>query len=186
MKKLLFDFFPIALFFITFKQYEDPQQGILAATAVMMVATLVQVGYTWVRHHAVEKMHIITLVLVMVFGGITLLLKEAIYIQWKPTVVNWLFAAVFLGSQFIGNKPVVRRMMESKVDLPDTVWTRLNLSWVMFFAVMGAINLYVVYNYDEATWVDFKLFGVLGLTFAFVILQGFYLARHARVDDPED
>jgi intracellular septation protein len=171
--KLLFDFFPVLLFFITFKMHEDPQRGILVATAVIIAATLVQVGVTWFRNRRVEKMHVVTLVLVVIFGGATLLLKDEIFIKWKPTVVNWLFAIAFLASEFIGSKNLVRRMMESSVQLPDFVWRRLNLSWVMFFTVMGVLNLYVVYNFDTDTWVDFKLFGLL-------ILPGTFMTKTPR------
>lgn len=181
--KLLFDFFPVLLFFIAFKLHEDPQQGILSATAVIIVATIVQVGLSWAFRRRVEKLHLITLALVVLFGGITLALEDEIFIKWKPTVVNWLFAVAFLGSEFIGAKSIVRRMMEGKIELPRPVWRKLNLSWVSFFTVMGFLNLYVIYNFDTATWVDFKLFGLMGLTFAFVIAQGFYLMRHIKSED---
>lgn len=183
--KLLFDFFPVLLFFIAFKMHDDPQRGILVATAVIIAATLVQVGVTWLRNRQVEKLHVVTLVLVVIFGGATLLLKDEIFIKWKPTVVNWLFAAAFLTSELIGKKNLVRRIMEGSVQLPDFVWRRLNLSWVLFFTVMGVLNLYVVYNFDTDTWVDFKLFGLLGLTLAFVIAQGFYLSRHMQDENAE-
>jgi len=102
-------------------------------------------------------------------------------------VVNWLFGVVFLGSQFIGKRPVVQRMMSHAIELPDAVWTRLNLGWVLFFITMGIVNLYVVYNYDTDTWVNFKLFGMMGLTLAFVILQAFYITRHTKpADNPEE
>lgn len=184
--KFLFDFFPVLLFFITFKLHEDPQQGILVATAVIIAATIVQVGITWARNRQVERMHVITLVLVVIFGGATLLLEDEIFIKWKPTVVNWLFAIAFLASEYIGGKNIVRRMMEESVQLPDPVWRRLNFSWVGFFCVMGVINLYVVYNFDTDTWVNFKLFGLLGLTVLFVIAQGFYLARHMHDENAEE
>jgi intracellular septation protein len=116
--KLLFDFFPVILFFATFKLHDDPQQGILAATGVIIVATAVQVAFSWFRHRRVEKMHLITLALVVVFGGATLWLEDEMFIKWKPTVVNWLFAVAFLASELIGDKNLVRRIMESNVDLP--------------------------------------------------------------------
>jgi len=181
--KLLFDFFPIVLFFVTFKLYDDPHQGILAATGVIIVATLVQVGVTWFRQHKVERLHLITLALVIVLGGVTLLLKDEIYVKWKPTAVNWLFAIAFLASQVIGKKNIIQRMLESKVDLPAPIWSRLNLSWGLFFIVLGALNLWVVYHYDTNTWVNFKLFGLLGLTVVFVVAQSLYLARHIPPDD---
>lgn len=187
--KLLFDFFPILLFFITFKLHDDAKEGILAATAVIIVASTLQVLISWLWRRKIEKMHLITLVLVIVFGGITLILEDEIFIKWKVSVVNWLFAAAFLGSEFFGKKNFIRRMMESSVSLPPATWTRLNLSWVSFFTVMGLINWYVIYNFDTNTWVNFKLYGQLGLTFLFVIAQGFFLMRHIGPQDdkePED
>ena len=181
--KVLYDFFPVLLFFVTFKLYDDPQQGILVATAVAIVATFFQVGIFWWRHRRVEKMHLVTLALIVVLGGLTLLLEDEMFIKWKPTVVNWLFGLVFLASQFVGEKPLVRRMMEANIQLPDPIWVRLNGSWVVFFTAMGFTNLYVVYNFDTDTWVDFKLFGLMGLTFAFIIVQALYLARHIKHDE---
>ena len=183
--KLLFDFFPIILFFVTFKLYEDQHQGVLAATAVVIVATAVQVGITWLRRRKVENMHLVTLVLVVVLGGVTLALNDEIFIKWKPTVVNWAFGAAFLASQFIGRRTLVERMLGSNVTLPAAVWTRLNLSWVVFFAAVGLLNLYVVYNFDTETWVNFKLFGMLGLTALFVIAQAFYMMRHAPDEEEQ-
>jgi len=188
MKKLLFDFFPVVLFFAAFKLHDDPQEGILVATAVLMAATALQVAYTWLRHRRVEKLHVATLAIVLVLGGITLALEDEMFVKWKPTVVNWLFGLAFLASELVGRKNLVRRLMESNVRLPDPVWVRLNASWVVFFLSLGALNLYVVYNFDTDTWVDFKLFGLLGLTLAFVIGQAFYLVRHVKPDDdaPDD
>jgi len=171
--KLLYDFFPIVLFFIAYKTYD-----LYVATAVIIAASALQVGVSWLRHRKIEKMHLITLVIVVVFGGLTLILKDPVFIKWKPTVVNWLFAVAFLGSQFIGKKTLVERMMSTQVDLPGPVWRRLNLTWVGFFIVMGVANLYVAFNFSEDTWVNFKLFGVLGLTFVFIIVQAFYISRH--------
>lgn len=180
MGKLLLDFFPVLLFFIVYKSYDDPTEGIIAATAVAIVASIVQVAYTRFKYGRVENMHLITLALIVVLGGATILLRDEMFIKWKPSVVNWLFAAVFLGSQFIGSKNIVRRMMDKAVTLEDVIWTRLNLAWAGFFVFAGLLNVYVVYNYDTDTWVNFKLFGLLGLTIAFVIAQSFYLMRHIK------
>ena len=176
--KFLFDFFPIALFFITFRFYDDPQEGIFAATAVAIIATILQVLLFWLKNKRVEKMHIITLVLITVLGGATLILKDPDFIKWKPTAVNWAFAIAFFGSQFIGKNPFVKRMMAHAVELPETVWKKLNFAWVIFFTAMGFANLYVAFNYDLTTWVDFKTYGMLGLTILFVILQALFLAKH--------
>lgn len=176
--KLLFDFFPIILFFITFKSFDDQQQGILYATAVVIVATIVQVAVTWFAKRKIEKMHLVTLVLVVILGGVTLALKDEIFIKWKPTVVNWLFGLAFLATQLVGKKTLVERVMGANVTLPSAVWRRLSMSWVCFFLVAGALNLYVVYNFDTGTWVNFKLFGLLGLTLVFVLGQAVYMMRH--------
>ncbi|NIP72212.1 MAG: septation protein A [Gammaproteobacteria bacterium] len=176
MSKLLFDFFPILLFFAAYKL-----EGIYVATAVAIGASALQVGLHWARHRRVERMHLVALGVIVVFGGATLWLQEEIYIKWKPTVVYWLFAAVFLGSQFVGRQPIVQRVMGTQLDLPRAVWRRLNLGWAGFFVAVGVINLYVVYNFDTATWVDFKLFGLLGLTLGFVLAQALYLSRYLKV-----
>ena len=181
--KLLFDFFPILLFFLTFKWYDDPQQGILAATAVIILATGIQVAVTWLRHRRVEKVHLITLALLVTMGGVTLLLQDEIYIKWKSTVFFWLLAAAFLGSQFIGRKTLVQRFFDSKFEPPGSVWAVLNLAWVVFFAGLGALNLYVVYNFDTDTWVNFKLFGLTGLMFLCIFAQILYLFRYMLPDD---
>lgn len=169
--QLLFDFFPVIAFFIAYKV-----AGIYVATAVIIVAVIAQVGVQWFRHQKISSMSLVSAALVLVFGGLTLLVHDKAFIQWKPTVVNWLFAAAFLGSQFIGGQPIVQRLLGSQVPLPSASWRRLNLGWVVFFVVMGAANLYVARNYSEATWVNFKLFGVLGLTLVFVLAQGAWIA----------
>lgn len=185
MKKLLFDFFPIILFFAAYQlPHDSPTEGIIFATAVAIAANVVQVIYAKLRLGKVERMQLVTLALFVVMGGLTIWLKDEAFIKWKPTVVNWLFAAVFLGSQFIGKQPIVQRIMGSQLELSDAVWGRLNLLWVFFFAFSGLANLYVIYNYDTDTWVNFKLFGLLGITLVFVVIQSFYVMRHIK-DEPE-
>lgn len=178
--KILVDFFPILLFFITFKFYD-----IYAATMVAIAATVVQVAYVWIRKRKVEPMHLITLVLIVVFGGATLYLKDEMFIKWKPTVLNWLFGVAFLASQMFGERTLIERMLGGNVTLPAPVWRRLNLMWMVFFVIIGAINLFVVYSFDTATWVNFKLFGLIGLTMLFVVLQSLYLARYIPDSDGE-
>lgn len=186
--KLFFDFLPIALFFFAYKfgggtyhwngqEYEV--QGIYAATAVMIVATLLQTSYSWLRHRKVEKSHVITLVLVLVLGGATLWLQNPDFIKWKPTAVNWLFALAFAGAHIFTDKSLLERMMAEHIQLPTAIWFRLNIAWILFFIFSGVANLYVAFNFDEATWVNFKLFGLLGLTIAFIVAQSIYLAKHA-------
>lgn len=176
--KLLFDFFPVLLFFLTFKWYEDPKEGILAATAVIIVATGVQVAVTWWRQRRIEKVHLVTLGLLVTMGGVTLLLQDEIYIKWKSTVFFWLLAIAFLGSQFVGSKTLVQRFFDSKFEPPVRVWGVLNLLWVAFFLALGGLNLFVVYNFSTDAWVNFKLFGLSGLMFVFVFAQIVYLFRY--------
>lgn len=179
--KFLFDFFPILLFFIAFKLH-----GIYAATVVAIAASVLQVGIAWFRHKKVENMHVITLVLIAVFGGATLYLQDELFIKWKPTVLNWLFGLVFLGSHLIGQKTIIERMMGHNMTLPSDVWSKLNMSWAGFFIMLGCANLYVLYNFDTDTWVDFKLFGMMGLTLAFVVIQAIFIARHLPEQQEED
>ncbi|MDH3326757.1 MAG: septation protein A [Gammaproteobacteria bacterium] len=173
--KFITDFFPILLFFIAYKMYD-----IYIATAVAIVAAVIQVAYAWHKHRHVENMQWITLGLIVVFGGLTLVLQDETFIKWKPSVVNWLFAIAFLGSQYIGGKTFIERMVSGNFDLPKAVWNRLNMSWVFFFVFSGFANLYVAQNYDTDTWVNFKLFGMLGLTFIFIIGQGIYMTRFMK------
>jgi len=185
MKKLLFDFFPVVLFFVAYKMHDDPQEGIIFATAVAIVASIAQVAYTWLKARKVERMHVVTMALIVVLGGLTIALNDETFIKWKPTLVNWLFGLVFLGSHFVGSKPLVKRMMDSSIELPDPIWIRVSMAWIVFFAACGALNLYVAYSFDTDTWVNFKLFGLLGLTLLFVLGQVVYMMRHVREDAPE-
>ena len=152
--KLLFDFLPILLFFVAYKMAD-----IYVATGILIVATLAQVGWLWLRQHRVEKLPLITAGLVLVLGGATLILHDPIFVKWKPTIVNWLFAAAFLGSRFIGKKTLLERMMGGQLELPAQIWVKLTFAWVLFFCVLGALNLYVAFSFDENTWVNFKLLG---------------------------
>lgn len=171
--KLLFDFFPILVFFVTYKIW-----GLYYATAFTMVASLVQVAIFWVKYRKFEKMHVVTLLVALLFGSATLWFQDPLFIKWKTTVIYWLFAGFFLGSHFFGRKNFLQHMMDSKVQLSSTTWTRLNLSWALFFLGMGAVNLFVFYHYSEDTWVNFKLFGTMGLTLVFVILQAIYISKN--------
>jgi intracellular septation protein len=176
--KFLFDFFPILLFFVAYKL-----KDIYWATGVAIAASLFQVAYMWFRHRRIEKMHWITLALIVVFGGLTLILQDEMFIKWKPTVLNWMFAVVFLGSQYIGEKNLAQRMLGANFTLEARQWLHVNLSWVVFFILLGAANLYVMYNFDTDTWVDFKLFGMMGLTIAFVLIQALLLSRYMKPEE---
>ena len=196
MKKFLFDLFPIILFFAAFKiAGSDPEQAnalalavgyqadikqipILIATAIAIVATFAQIGWVWMRHGKVDTMLWVSLGLIVVFGGATLWLHDATFIKWKPTVLYWLFAITLLVSDYMFNKNLISAMMKGQVKLPSPVWRRLNWSWVLFFVSMGVLNLYVAFNYSESTWVNFKLFGFMGLMLVFIVLQGIMLSKH--------
>ena len=171
--KFLFDLFPILLFFIAFK-FGD----IWIATGVAIVATFVQIGWLIARKKKVDAMLWVSLVIIVVFGGATLLLHDETFIKWKPTVLYWLFASAFLVSEFLFRKNLIRAVMGGELRLPEPVWRKLLLSWIAFFAVMGGVNLYVAFNYSTETWVNFKLFGFMGLMFVFVIGQGLMLAKY--------
>jgi intracellular septation protein len=172
--KLLFDFFPILLFFIGYKFFE-----IYTATAIAMIGSLTQVFFYRLKYQHYEKMHLISLAIIMVLGGATLFFHNPWFIKWKPTGIYWLSALIFLGSQFVGSKkPIIQKMMESNVVLSPKIWRRLNVAWVVFFILMGVINLYVAYHYNTDVWVNFKLFGSVGFTLFFVLIQALYLTRH--------
>ena len=177
--KLLFDVFPVLLFFVAFKLY-----GIYTATAVAMGASFLQIGWLWLRGRKIDTMLWVSLGVITVFGGATLILENETFIKWKPTVLYWLFGSVLAVSALVFRKNLVRSMMEQQVSLPDEVWARLLVSWIGFFAVMGALNLYVAYNYSTDAWVNFKLFGGLGLMLVFVLLQALVLARHVHDKNP--
>jgi intracellular septation protein len=173
--KLLFDLFPVILFFIAYKMYD-----IYTATAVIIVASIAQVAYFYLKHKRVEKMHVITLVLILVLGGLTLILQDEDFIKWKPTIVNWGFALVFLGSHYIGQKSIIQRMMDQALTLDAHIWLRLSWMWIAFFIFSGLVNLYVAFNFDTDTWVNFKLFGLMGMTLVFIVLQGLYISRYIK------
>jgi intracellular septation protein len=178
--KFLFDFFPLVAFLIAFYYPEDREQGIYLAIQVLIIASAIQIIIYWLITRKFEKMHVITLILTVILGGATLLLKDVRFIKWKPTAVNWVFALVFLGSQFIGKKPIIRRMMDHAISVPDEIWTKLNIGWVVFFIFSGIANLYVVYNFSTEFWVNFKVYGLLGLTFIFAIAQAMYMSQHIK------
>ena len=171
--KFFFDFFPVLLFFIAYKVYD-----IYVATAVAIGASFLVVAFSWLKNRRVEPMHLIMLALLVVMGGATIYLQDERFIKWKPTLVNWLFGIAFLGSQFIGKRPFIERMLTQSISLPAKVWQQLNLSWALFFILLGSLNIYVAFNFDTDTWVNFKLFGMLGLTIAFTLLQALFLSRY--------
>lgn len=199
--KLLIDFLPIVIFFLVYKWAPEligavspilspdmvatleATKPIVIATGVLIPATIIQVIYLRITTGKVEKMHLVTLALVVILGGATLISQNAEFLMWKPTIVNWLFAAAFLGTQWFTEKSLIQRMMEQAMTLPDHVWTRLSYAWVAFFVVSGLANLYVAYTFSEELWVDFKLFGLLGLTILFIIGQSLFLYRYMNHEE---
>lgn len=179
--KFLFDLFPIILFYAAYQLYD-----IYVATAVAIVAAFAQTGLFWLKTRKFENMHLIVLGILIVFGGLTLILRDPIFIMWKPTLVNWLFGIVFLGSHFIGKRTIVERLMSKAITVPDPVWTRLNIAWTVFFLLVGVLNIYVAYHFSEETWVNFKMFGIIGLTLVFVFGQAFYLSRYMEVAEENE
>jgi intracellular septation protein len=179
--KFLFDLFPVILFFAAYKF-----AGIYVATGVAIAATFGQIAWVHFRHGKVDKMLWVSLGLIVVFGGATLLLRDPTFIKWKPTILYWCFATALLGSALLFKKNLIRAMLEAQVALPEPLWVRLNLAWVAFFAAMGGLNLYVAYHYSEADWVNFKLFGGMGLMLAFIVGQGLVLAKYIPEEKSEE
>ncbi len=178
--KLLFDLFPVILFFAVFKI-----AGVFAATATAIAATFAQVAWVKHRHGKVDTMLWVSLGIITVFGGATLLLHDETFIKWKPTVLYWFFSASLLLAPVLFKKNLMRALLQEKMKLPDPVWDNLNLSWAAFFAVLGIINLYVAYNFSTDTWVNFKLFGATALMVVFIFAQAAMLAKYVEEDKKE-
>ena len=173
--KFLFDLFPVILFFVAFKLTD-----IYIATGVAIGATFLQIGVLALLKRKIDTMLWISLVIIVLFGGATLVLRDETFIKWKPTVLYWLFGAVLAGGELLFRKNLIRAMLGEQVQLPVPVWARLNWSWIGFFAVMGVANLVVAFNFTTDQWVNFKLFGATGLMVLFVVGQAMYLARHVE------
>ena len=198
--KLLFDLFPVILFFVTFKYAEKSPElaadwmasllgfvpddiklaPILLATIVVILATVAQIIWVRVRHGKVDKMLWVSLVLVVVFGGMTLAFQNEAFIEWKPTILYWVFAASMAFSAIVLKKNAIRAMLGEQLTLPEPVWTKVNLSWIAFFVVMGVLNLVIAFNFSTDTWVNFKLFGGMGLMLVFVLGQGMLLSKYVE------
>jgi len=202
--KFLFDLFPVILFFASFKVSEASPQAaadllgpllgaiglaasitakqapILVATLVVMLATAMQIGWVRLRHGKVDKMLWVSLVLVVFFGGMTLVFQDETFIKWKPTVLYWIFAGTLLFSAAVLKKNLIRSMLEAQMQLPERLWKALNLAWIGFFALMGVLNLLIAFAFNLPTdiWVNFKLFGGMGLMILFIVAQSIILAKY--------
>ncbi len=192
--KQIAEFVPIALFFIVYQL--DGQSislagwtyqfdGIFSATAVLMVATALQVIFTYALTRRLEKRLLWLLLAVLVFGGATLVFRNQMFIQWKPTIFNWALALAFAVSQFIGDKNLMERTLGSQIHLPKPVWTRLNLLWVTNFLIVGGLNLVVAYGFSEQTWVSYKLYSSIGFTLVLTILTALLISPHLKEDATE-
>ena len=198
--KLLFDLFPVILFFAAFKYSEknpelaaswvaslmgsatvDPKIApILLATVVVILATIAQIVWVAFRHGKVDKMLWVSLVLVVVFGGMTLAFQDESFIKWKPTILYWVFAGSMGFAALVLKKNAIKAMLGEQLILPEPVWTKVNLSWIAFFVVMGFLNLIIAFNFPTDVWVNFKLFGGMGLMLVFVLAQGFMLSKYVE------
>jgi intracellular septation protein len=195
--KILFDLLPVIFFFAAYKiagsneaaafdlasrwlgdGIAASQAPILLATAVAILATFGQIGWVWMRHRKVDTMLWVSLAIILVFGGATLLFHDPTFIKWKPTALYWMFGGVLGVSALAFRRNLIRKMLEAQIQLPDAVWARLNMAWAAFFIAMGFLNLYVAFNFSEEAWVNFKLFGGMGLMLAFVLAQGYFLSKY--------
>lgn len=191
--KFLLDFFPLIAFLLAFNYPEEREQGIYYATYALMAASIVQIALSWLIYKKVEKMHLVTLVVVMIAGGLTIALHDDRFIRWKPTIVFWGFALVTLGSQFLRGKNIYRGMLQmadDSIKMPDKVWFHLNMAWAVFFIFCGCLNLYaafVLFADSIDKWVDFKVWGLTILNFVFIIGQTIYmwpyLKEHSQESD---
>ena len=204
--KFLFEMLPVILFFAAYKLYSmipasviDPinqampftltpgetSDAIYFATLIAIIFSGITVLIHFIKHREFQKNHTITFVLFILFGGATLLLRDPTFIKWKPTVINLIFALIFFGSMFIGKKSIVERLMGNAIEAPKAIWNKLNYAWIMFFVAIAGLNLYIAYTFSEETWVNFKLFGVIGLTIAFLIFQMIFLNRYITAKPKE-
>ncbi|MDR1229730.1 MAG: septation protein A [Azoarcus sp.] len=199
--KLLLDLLPVIFFFGTYKiagiypdeslvlaanwlgnDIPEGQAPILIATFVAIVATALQIAIVWLKHRKVDRMLWVSLIVITIFGGLTLVFRNEIFIQWKFSVFYWLLGLALLGSHALFRRNLIKRMLEAQISLPEPVWSRLNLAWVLFFILLGMLNLYVAYHFSQNAWMNFKLFGCTALILVFSLAQGLYLSKHL-IDD---
>ena len=200
--KFFIDFLSVALFYVAYKFYVhipeetvqlinswlhlglvpgEKSKAIYFAVFVGIIAAGLQALFHWVKNGKPSKTHLITFFIFLLFGGTTLVLRDPVFIKWKPTLVNAILAAVFLGSTIIGGKSLMERMLGNSIQASRRIWCQLTIGWAAFFLFIAILNIIIAYKFSEPTWVNFKLFGILGLTFGFLAIQGVYLSRHLRI-----
>jgi intracellular septation protein len=206
--KLFFDLLPLILFFVAFKVADSNAEAaarfatehfgfavsggtvgpteapVLIATLVVMVATLAQIGILVLMRRKVDTMLWVTFGLIAVLGGATIWFHDATFIKWKPSVLDWVMALALWLSQAVFGKNLLQVLVGGSLDLPKAIWARLNLAWIIFFIVMGILNLWVAYTFSTSVWATFKVFGLTGLMLAFMVAQGFYISRFLKDEDP--
>ncbi|MFZ6644183.1 septation protein A [Undibacterium sp. TJN25] len=200
--KFLFDLFPVILFFVTFKwgeshvpQAQDlashylsglisggiatPDQApILLATAIAMLASVLQIGYLLARRKKVDAMLWISFIIISVFGSLTIYFHSETFIKWKPTVLYWCYGAALFMGQYIFRKNLIRTAMESQIKMPDLIWSRLGIVWIGYCIIMGFANIFVAFNFSTDTWVNFKLISIVAIMPAFVVAQSLFLSKY--------
>lgn len=193
--KQFIDFLPLIIFFIITKMaprdvtllgYTFEFGGVISATAVLILSSIIIYGLLWYKQKSLEKGQIFTVSALIILGGMTVLLRDETFLKWKAPLVNWIFSVVFLGSQFIGSKPLIERMLSHAMSLPKPVWYNVNLSWAIFFGLMGVANWVAAFIIPGDFWIDFKVFGNLGLTLIFTIVQFSFLSRYLKEAIPSD
>lgn len=171
--ELFAEFLPIIVFFCVFKS-----KGLMTATLVAIVASFIQLIITKIKTGKYKKMQLASFLSLVILGGFAIVCKKEIFIKWKPTAIYWILAITFLSTHFFGKQPLLEKLNNNTLQLPKKIWNRLSMSWVIFFVLMGILNLYVVYYFDTDTWVNFKLFGTFGLTMLFIIFQAIFISKY--------
>ena len=208
--KFFLDFIPVVLFFVAYKFFGDVPPNVMAVfnqipgvelsqadskhaiifgTLILILASIAQNIIHWLLYKRFEKMQLITMAVLMVFGSLTIFLRDPNFIKWKVTIVNWLFAGAMIGSLYIGEKPLIERMMGQVFETTRATWSKVTFMWVVFFFSIGLLNLVIAFKYpgvDDVNWVNFKMFGMLGLTLVFMVLQTIYLSKNAKMKDAEE
>lgn len=178
MSAILIEFIPIVAFFIVYKLH-----GIYLATIVCIACMVLQMLYNYFTKGKVENSQLIALAVIVILGGTTVWLHNELFIKWKPTVLYWIFSSLFLFSPWIFKQPLAEKILNKNITLAKDAWKKLNTMCAMFFAFMGFLNLWVVYNFNTDVWVNFKLFGSLGLTLVFTILVGLFVQKNSKIKE---